>query len=105
MTGDLVRSTGEVEFEVEDGDERKLPGQKDPFTAWGKEVGGLQAGLSVRLGGKKVYRHGEIVTLGVRVRNVGKEVVKFEYVRQFLDENPPTVTDCGVVPAANVACG
>ncbi|HYH68747.1 MAG TPA: RNA polymerase sigma factor [Urbifossiella sp.] len=100
VAGDLVRSTGEVEFEVEDGDERKLPGQKEPFTAWGKEVGGLQAGLSVRPGGKQVYRHGEIVTLGVRVRNVGKEAVTFEYVRQFLDENPPTVTDAGgkVVP-------
>ena len=92
VTQDLVRSTGEVEFEVKDGDEKKLPEQKEPFTAWGKEVGGLQAGLGLLPGAKRVYEHGETVTLVVRVRNVGKQAVKFEYVRQFLDENPPTVT-------------
>jgi len=66
---------------------------KDIVTAWGKEVGGLQAGLEIRPGEHRAYRHGETVTLVVRVRNVGKEPVKFEYVLQFLDENPPTVTD------------
>jgi RNA polymerase sigma factor (sigma-70 family) len=60
--------------------------------AWGKPVGGLQAGLSVRPG-RKVYHHGETVTLAVHVRNVGKKAVKLQYIRQFLDENPPTVTD------------
>ena len=38
-------------------------------------------------------RHGETVTLVVRVRNVGKEEVKFQYLREFFIENPPTVTD------------
>jgi hypothetical protein len=67
--------------------------EKQGFTAWGKEVGGLQAGLGFRPGEHRAYRHGETVTLVVRVRNVGKETVKFKYIRQFLDENPPTVTD------------
>ena len=65
------------------------------FTAWGKEVGGLQAGLGFPAGAKRAYRHGETVTLVVRVRNVGKEAVKFEYVKQFLDEDRPAATDAG----------
>ncbi len=67
--------------------------QEEGFTAWGKEVGGLQAGLGIRPGERRAYHHGETITLVVLVRNVGKEAVKFEYVRQFLDENPPVVTD------------
>jgi hypothetical protein len=78
-------STGTAEFEV-----KEATAEKEAVTAWGREVGGLQAGLSV--GDKRVYRHGETVTLVVRVRNVGKEAVRFEYIRQYLDENPPTVT-------------
>jgi hypothetical protein len=66
---------------------------KEVGTAWGKEVGGLQAGLGLHPGEHRAYHHGETVTLVVRVRNVGKEAVKFEYIKQFLDENPPTVTD------------
>ncbi|MBN9518215.1 RNA polymerase sigma factor [bacterium] len=65
----------------------------EEVVAWGRRVGGLQAGLVVRGGQKAVYRHGDTITLGVRVRNVGKEAVTFGYVRQHLDENPPTVTD------------
>lgn len=61
--------------------------------AWGRRFGGLQAGLSVRGGAKKVYRHGDTVALVVRVRNVSKEAVSFGYVPQFLDETPPAVTD------------
>jgi hypothetical protein len=49
--------------------------EKEAFTAWGKEVGGLQAGLA--LGKKRAYNQGKAVTLVVRVRNVGKEAVKF----------------------------
>jgi RNA polymerase sigma factor (sigma-70 family) len=67
--------------------------EKEGFTAWGMEVGGLQAGLSFRPGEHRAYNHGETVRLVVRVRNVGKGTVKFEYLKQFLDENPPTVTD------------
>ncbi|HYH67790.1 MAG TPA: hypothetical protein VD866_24045, partial [Urbifossiella sp.] len=74
--------------------------EREAFTAWGKEAGGLQAGLEVR--GRKSYRHGETVTLTVRVRNVGKEAVKFEYIRQYLDEHPPGVTgaDGKAIPQA-----
>jgi RNA polymerase sigma factor (sigma-70 family) len=69
------------------------PGKKEAFTVWGKESGGLRAGLGLLPGAKRVYKPGETVTLVVRVRNVGKQAVRFEYVRQFLDENRPTVTD------------
>ncbi len=94
----LKMPTGVVEFEVKDGDENKPPEQKEAFTAWGKESGGLQAGLGLLPGAKRVYQHGETVTLIVRVRNVGKAAVKFEYVKQFLDENRPTVTDADGKP-------
>lgn len=66
---------------------------KESVTAWGEEVGGLQAGLGFLPGEDRAYRHGEAVTLVVRLRNVGKEAVKFGYIKQFLDENPPRVTD------------
>jgi hypothetical protein len=74
-------TTGTVEFEV----------KPTSDTAWGKEVGGLQAGLGIAE--KRAYHTGETVTLAVRVRNISKEVVKFRYLRQFFMENAPTVTD------------
>jgi RNA polymerase sigma factor (sigma-70 family) len=64
---------------------------KEGFTAWGKEVGGLQAGLG--LGQKLADNQGEAVTLVVRVRNVGKEPVKRQYDWSFFVENQPAVTD------------
>jgi RNA polymerase sigma factor (sigma-70 family) len=67
--------------------------EKEAFTVWGKEINGLQAGLGFRPGEKRAYTHGETVTLVVRVRNVGKAEVKFQYVPAFLKENPPAVTD------------
>jgi hypothetical protein len=73
-------TTGTVEFEVKD------------QVAWGKEVGGLQAGLGYK-SEKRAYRIGETVTLVVRVRNVGKEAVKFRYCRETYFEEPPAVTD------------
>jgi RNA polymerase sigma factor (sigma-70 family) len=66
---------------------------KEDFTTWGQAVGGLQAGLGFRPGEHRAYHHGETVKLVVRVRNVGKEVVKFQYLHQFLKETPPTVMD------------
>jgi RNA polymerase sigma factor (sigma-70 family) len=66
--------------------------EKEGFTAWGKEVGGLQAGLGYPPGQKRAYSHGETVRLVVRVRNVGKEEVKFSYLQPFI-EHPLTVTD------------
>jgi len=65
---------------------------KEIVTAWGKEVNGLQAGLGFRPGEHRAYHHGETVTLVVRIRNVGNEVVKFSYLQPFL-EHSPTVTD------------
>jgi RNA polymerase sigma factor (sigma-70 family) len=67
--------------------------EKEGFTAWGKEVGFLQAGLGFRRGEKRAYAHGETITLVVRVRNVGKQEVEFQYLKEFFKENPPVVTD------------
>ncbi len=67
--------------------------EKETFTAWGKEVGGLQAGLGFRPGEKRAYSHGEAVAVVLRVRNVGKEAVEFKHIWAFFVENPPTITD------------
>jgi len=67
--------------------------EKEAYTVWGKEVGGLQAGLGFHPDKNRVYSPGETVKLVVRVRNVGKEAVKFQYFRQFFNETPPAVTD------------
>lgn len=64
----------------------------EPFTAWGKEINGMQAGLGFRPGEQRAYTHGETVTLVVRVRNVSKEDVKFQYLKEHFMEMPPTVT-------------
>ena len=61
---------------------------KEIVTAWGKEVGGLQAGLGFRPGEKRAYRHGETVTLVVRVRNVGKETVNVRVRQAVLGREP-----------------
>lgn len=66
---------------------------KETFTAWGREVGGLQAGLGYLSGQKRPYSPGETVKLVVRVRNASKEEVQFEYLKEFFIETPPTVTD------------
>ena len=78
-------ATGKLELEVKDAEKVPEKQEKEGFTAWGKEVGGLQAGLGFRPGEKRAYRHGEAVTLVVRVRNVGKEEVKFKYLLSVLD--------------------
>jgi RNA polymerase sigma factor (sigma-70 family) len=75
--------SGKLELEVK---------ENERFTAWGKEINGLQAGLGFRSGAERVYRHGETVTLVLRLRNVGKETVKFSYLQPFI-EHSPTVTD------------
>jgi RNA polymerase sigma factor (sigma-70 family) len=72
--------------------------QKEVFTAWGKEINGLQAGVGFPAGQNRAYRHGETVTLVVRIRNVGKEEVKFQYVPAFFKENLPTVIDAAGQP-------
>jgi RNA polymerase sigma factor (sigma-70 family) len=79
-------TTGTAEFEVK-------AAQAESVTAWGKEVGGLQAGLGFHPGQKRAYRHGETVPLVVRVRNVSQNNVKFYYHVEFLEETTPAVTD------------
>src|SRR5262249_49745275 len=77
-------ATGKLELEVK---EAAKPPQKEKegFTSWGKEVGGLQAGLGFRPGEKRAYSHGETVTLVVRVRNVGKEEIPVDcHARHFV---------------------
>jgi uncharacterized protein (TIGR03067 family) len=81
-------STGAVGVEVRNPPAAAPP---VPFTAWGKEVGGLQAGLGLK-GGKMAYRHGETAEVVLRLRNVGKESVEFKHIWAFFVENPPTVT-------------
>jgi RNA polymerase sigma factor (sigma-70 family) len=77
---------------------RKQGNEKEGFTAWGKEIGSLQAGLGYRPGEHRAYHHGETVKLIVRVRNVGKEEVKFSYFNEEFYENPPAVTGDGGRP-------
>lgn len=67
--------------------------EKAAFTAWGKEVGGLQAGLGFHPGQKRAYSHGEIVKVVARIRNVGKQVVEFKHIWAFFVENPPKISD------------
>jgi RNA polymerase sigma factor (sigma-70 family) len=67
--------------------------EKETFTAWGKEVDGLQAGLSFRPGEKRPYTHGETVKLVVRVRNVSKKEANIKYIPAFFFDRPPSVTD------------
>ncbi len=69
--------------------------EKEAFTAWGKEVGGVQAGLSYLPGKPRAYHHSQTVKLVVRVRNVGKESVQLQYVKTFFVDEPPIVTDVG----------
>jgi hypothetical protein len=82
-----------AEKPVEPAAKQEKEKDKEAFTAWGKEINGLQAGLGFRPGEKRAYHHGETVKLVVRVRNVGKEPVKFEYLKEFFMETPPTATD------------
>jgi RNA polymerase sigma factor (sigma-70 family) len=100
-------------------DDKKPPEEKtmkpaakkvqEVITAWGERVGFLQAGLGFRPGERRAYRPGETITLVVRIRNIdGEEVkrepVKFEYLKQFFIENPPTVTgaDGKLIPQVNL---
>jgi RNA polymerase sigma factor (sigma-70 family) len=85
--------SGILELEVKEAQKVPENNEKEAFTAWGEEPGGLQAGLGYPPGEHRAYHIGATVTLVVRVRNVGKEAVKFQYLRQFFMETPPTVTD------------
>jgi RNA polymerase sigma factor (sigma-70 family) len=86
-------TSGKQELEIKEPGQGNLDKGRDASTAWGQEVGGLQAGLAYPAGQGRSYRPGETVTLVVRVRNVGKGAVDFKYCRESLDENPPAVRD------------
>ncbi|HEV3440388.1 MAG TPA: sigma-70 family RNA polymerase sigma factor [Gemmata sp.] len=100
-SGGLTLTTGKLELEVKPktpaAPEKKEPTpqkqEKEAFTVWGKEAGGLQAGLGFRHGEKRAYSHGEAVAVVLRVRNVGKEAVEFKHIWAFFVENPPKITD------------
>jgi RNA polymerase sigma factor (sigma-70 family) len=78
-------ATGTVEFEV------KEPVKPvEAFTAWGKEVDGVQVGI--QFGEDRVYKVGETVTLIVRLRNNGKQDVPFSYNSEYFQKNPPLIT-------------
>jgi RNA polymerase sigma factor (sigma-70 family) len=87
--------TGKLEIEVKSDPPQKQEQkqEKDGGTAWGKEVGGLHAGLGYLPGQKRAYSHGETAKVVLRVRNVGKEAVDFKYIWAFFVENPPKITD------------
>ncbi len=82
---------------------QKQENEKEGFTAWGKEIGGLQAGLGYKPGQNLAYTHGETVTLVLRLRNVGKETAKFSYLQPFIEQSL-TVTDNDgkLVPQPNI---
>ncbi|MFL5342767.1 MAG: sigma-70 family RNA polymerase sigma factor [Gemmataceae bacterium] len=84
-------ATGDVEFEVQEPAKPEAAPQES-VTAWGKEVGGLQAGLGFRPGEKRAFSHDETVTLVLRIRNVSKQEVKFSYLQPFI-EHAPIVID------------
>ncbi len=69
--------------------------KKEKVTAWGKEVDGVQIGIS--LGEQRAYKVGEAVTLIVRVRNNGKKEVPYYNADsdggEYFLRNPPLITD------------
>jgi RNA polymerase sigma factor (sigma-70 family) len=66
----------------------KVEEKDDARIAWGKEVDGLQAGLS--LADTRAYRLGEKVKMEVKLRNVGKAEATITY--RLLQECAPQVT-------------
>ncbi len=67
--------------------------EKEPFTDWGTEVNGLQAGLGFLPGEQGVRSAWGLVTLVVRVRNVSMKEVVFQYSPESEWTGLPDVTD------------
>jgi hypothetical protein len=88
----LTLSTGTAEVEVQE-PVKPVAATEEAFTAWGKEVEGVQAGLGYLPAARRTYTPGETVRLVVRVRNNGKKDVKFVYAWESFYEEPPVVTD------------
>ena len=103
-------ATGKLELEVKEPEKQpQKKEEKEPFTAWGKEFSGLQAGLGFRPGEKRAYTHGETVTLVVRVRTVNKNLLEtrlaggpVEYIPGYFFDWPPSVTDGEGKPAPQI---
>lgn len=87
--------TGSLELEV------KEPEINTAFTAWGAELGGLQAGIGFRADEKRrVFHPGEKVHLVVRVRNVDKQPILFRHLSHYFLQTPPVVKDRREQPVA-----
>jgi RNA polymerase sigma factor (sigma-70 family) len=86
-------ATRKLELEVKEPEKQIQNEKKEAFTAWGKEVGGLQAGLGYPPGQRRTYYTGETAKFLVRVRNVSKDAVKFQYFPLFVTQHAPTVAD------------
>ncbi|MCI0637920.1 MAG: sigma-70 family RNA polymerase sigma factor [Gemmataceae bacterium] len=101
LTGRMAAAQGDMPATVKDrmhtlkrvNPREKQERHENDFTAWGKEIGGLQAGLGYHPGRKRAYNHGETIKVVLRVRNVGKEAVEFKHIWAFFVENPPVITD------------
>ena len=80
--------TGTLELEV------KEPQVETAFTAWGTELGGLQAGVGFRADEKRrVFHPGEKVALVVRVRNIDKQPILFRHLSHYFLQTPPVIQD------------
>jgi uncharacterized protein (TIGR03067 family) len=80
--------TGKLKLEVEE------PEIKTAFTAWGNELGGLQAGIGFRASNQgRVYHPGDKVSLVVRVRNVEKHPILFRHLSHYFLSSPPVIKD------------
>jgi RNA polymerase sigma factor (sigma-70 family) len=77
-------STGQVRLDIK---------KASVNAAWGKAVGGFQAGIAFPKGQRRPYRLGEVVTLVVWVRNVSDKSLTFDYTDGYMVEKPPTVKD------------
>jgi len=84
-----VIGRGEAKFKLDPA--KESPDEKEAFTAWGKEVNGVQIGI--QLGENRVYKVGETVTLILRLRNNGKNEVPFSDDAEYFQKNPPLITD------------
>jgi RNA polymerase sigma factor (sigma-70 family) len=92
------RSAGQVT-----GDKALAADKQEGVIAWGKEIGGLQAGLGIRNAKARAYHYGEMVTMVIRLRNVSNEVVKFSYLQPFIEHSPTvTIGDGKSVPQPNI---
>ncbi len=85
---------------------KKTPRNEEGFTVWGKEVGGLRAGLGLPAGEKRVYHHGDTVRLVVWIRNVSQEDVKVHILFPFFERQLAVTNDEGqAIPQEKVNKG